>query len=157
MPHIHWAEAAHHRINSLFGLVGEGFKTRMTAIKPIWNIYKHFVEKLKDFRKWILSQINKSARSEGSTHVPKEDFLDKCEQNVLEDFNFVGWGEAGIVLHFILLREPAMQVSQGLYPLMQKHIYMGNKWSSMFELFGSRSRKRFSERMGITQLQLPGS
>lgn len=32
---IHWAEAAYCRINSLFGPVDEGFKTRTTAIKPI--------------------------------------------------------------------------------------------------------------------------
>lgn len=35
VPHSHWAEAAQRRNNSLFGLDDEGFKSRMTAVKPI--------------------------------------------------------------------------------------------------------------------------
>lgn len=33
VPHSHWAEAAQHKNKS--GLVDEGFKTRIAAIKPI--------------------------------------------------------------------------------------------------------------------------
>lgn len=59
--------------------------------------------------------------------ILKDNFLDNCGQSVLEEkniSNFLGWGEAGFVLHFVLLRVPAMQINWGLYPL--KHIYRGN-------------------------------